>query len=143
MKTQMFPRVLYAEYNEDACFMLSTILGFSGIELQPVHTLAEALRLAQTEDFDLYLLDTRFPEGSGFDLCRQLRQSNPQTPIIFYSGDAYEADKAKGLAAGAIAYFTKPNFADLAATILQNTKCINPLILTGGDIFPVESLHIT
>ena len=143
MKRQNYLRVLYAEENVDCCLMLSTLLGFSDIKIQPAHTLTEALRLAQTEEFDLYLLDTRFPEGSGFDLCRQLRQSNPQTPIIFYSGDAYEADKAKGLAAGAIAYFTKPNFADLAATILQNTKCINPLILTGGDIFPVESLHIT
>ena len=72
------------------------------------NTIAEALRLSQTEHFDLYLLDTRFPEGNGFELCRKLRETVPQTPIVFYSADAYPADNARGILAGADAYLVKP-----------------------------------
>ena len=119
MKTSNYFRVLYAEDNEDACFMLSTLFEFSNIEVLSAHSIAGAFQLAQAEHFDLYLLDTRFPEGSGLGLCRQLREFAPHTPIVFYSGDAYEIDKAKGLAVGADAYLTKPNTDALAATVLQ------------------------
>ncbi len=119
MQSTIHPRVLYADDNEDSCFMLSTMLAFSNIETTPVNSIVEALRLAQTEKFDLYLLDTRFPEGSGLELCRQLRGFNPQTPIVFYSGDAREADKAKGLAAGADAYLVKPDSDGIAPAVFQ------------------------
>jgi CheY-like chemotaxis protein len=128
MQSLTRPRVLYADDNEDSCLMLSTMLGFSNIETTSVNTIDEAFRLAQAEQFDLYLLDTRFPEGSGLDLCKQLRDSNPQTPIVFYSGDAGEPDKAKGLTAGADAYLVKPDSDTVAATIFrllkQSTKSV-------------------
>ncbi len=70
----------------------------------------------------MYLLDSRFPEGSGLDLCRQLHEFNPQIPIVFYSGNAYEADKAKGFAAGADAYLVKPDSEGIAPAIFQLVK---------------------
>lgn len=112
-------RVLYAETNDDACLMVTVTLKFMNIEVVIAKTIAEACRLAEAEKFDLYLLDNRFPDGDGFDLCRHLRKSSPQTPILFYSADAYETDKAKGFAAGANQYLTKPYFGDLAATVRQ------------------------
>jgi len=48
------------------------------------------------------------PDGSGVELCRRVRKFNQQTPIIFYSGLAYEADIRKAFAAGAQAYLVKP-----------------------------------
>lgn len=102
--------------------MLSTLLGFSGIETISANTIGKALQLAQTKQFDLYLLDTRFPEGSGLDLCRKLREFNSRTPIVFYSGDAREVDKAKGIAAGADAFLVKPNSDAVTATIFQLLK---------------------
>ena len=116
------PRVLYADDNEDACLMLSTLLGFSNIETTAANTIDDALKLARAEQFDLYLLDTRFPEGSGLELCRRLREFNPQTPIVFYSGDAYESDKAKGFAAGADAYLVKPDSDGVAPAVFQLIK---------------------
>ncbi len=115
-------RVLYADDNEDACFMLITLLGFSNIEVTPARTINEALQLAEAELFDLYLLDTQFPEGSGLELCCKLRENNRQTPIVFYSGDAREKDKANGLAAGADAYLVKPNSDTVTATIIRLLK---------------------
>ena len=112
-------RVLYAEDNDDAGLMLGIMLGFLGIEVITAKTVAEALQLAQIESFDLYLLTSRFPHGSGLELCQQLRDFAPKTPIVFYSGDAYPTDKAKGLLAGANAYLIKPDSDTIAPTIFQ------------------------
>jgi DNA-binding response OmpR family regulator len=46
----------------------------------------------------------------------------PHTPILIYSGCAFENDKKKGLAAGASDYLTKPYLGDLAVTIRENIK---------------------
>ena len=119
MQSPTRPRVLYADDNEDSWLMLSTMLGFSSIETTSANTIDEALRLAQAEQFDLYLLDTRFPEGSDLELCRKLRAFNSSIPIVFYSGDAGETDKAKGFTAGADAYLVKPDSDTVMPTIFR------------------------
>ena len=116
------PRVLYADDNEDARLMLIKYLEFSNIEVQSAKTIDEALKMAQTRQFDLYLLDTRFPEGNGLELCQKLKELDSQIPIVFYSGEGYETNKAKGLDAGAKAYLVKPNLDAIAPTIFQLTK---------------------
>ncbi len=75
MQSLTRPRVLYADDNEDSCLMLSTMLGFSSIETTSATTIDEALRLAQAEQFDLYLLDSRFPEISCLQLSRFIYSS--------------------------------------------------------------------
>jgi DNA-binding response OmpR family regulator len=112
-------RILYAENNEDAGFMLSILLGYSGIDVLPARTIAEAIREAKNNEFDAYLLDNRFMDGSGEELCRQLLEMNPHVPVVFYSGDGGSIDKKKGLAAGAGAYLVKPNLDKIAPTILR------------------------
>jgi DNA-binding response OmpR family regulator len=54
---------------------------------EPVATnyASDALQLAQTDDFDLYILSRRFPVDSGESLCRKLHAIAPRTPIIFLS----------------------------------------------------------
>ncbi len=121
MKNQL--RVLCVD-DDDTCELLTMMLGISNIEVKATHSVADAWRLAQIESFDLYLLETRLPDGNGFDLCRRLRRFAPRAPIVFYSGDAYPVDRQKGLAAGANDYLTKPYLADLTATIRQNIEQI-------------------
>jgi len=119
MKKTEHSRVLYADDNDDACLMVSILLGFSDIETITANTVAEAWRLSQCEHFDLYLLDVKFPVGCGLELCRKLRDFASDTPIIFYSGKAFDTDKQKGLAAGANAYLTKPYIDNLSDRIIQ------------------------
>lgn len=114
--------ILYVEDNEDSGFMLFTLLGFAEIDVSLVRSVEEGFQTALNKHFDLYLLDTKFPEGNGFELCQKLRELKPQTPIVFYSGDAYENDKYKGLLAGANVYLTKPNVDTVAPTIFQLVK---------------------
>ena len=113
------PRVLCVDDDQDSRDMLSQLLMLQRIEAKAVGTAAEALSSIQAERFDLYLLDSRLPDLDGFELCRRMRVFDPQTPILFFSGEAYETDKQKGLAAGANVYVSKPNIEDLLGTIKQ------------------------
>ena len=71
-------------------------------------TSAEALRLSQNERFDLYLLDSWLPDGTGIELCQHIRSFDPATPILFLSADALPQTQADAFRAGAQAYLTKP-----------------------------------
>jgi CheY-like chemotaxis protein len=57
----------------------------------------------------------------GFELCRQLRTSDPNTPIVFFSAAAYDADKRRAFQAGANEYVSKP---DLDALLQSLSKHI-------------------
>jgi DNA-binding response OmpR family regulator len=72
-------------------------------------TIASGIALAGSERFDLYLLDSWLPDGSGLDLCKQIREFDKTTPILFYSAAAYEADREQALRCGAQAYLIKPS----------------------------------
>jgi DNA-binding response OmpR family regulator len=115
-------RILYAEDDQDSRDLVVMMCRLSGIEVVTTETVAEAWQLARSKRFELYLLDTRFPDGDGLELCRRLRSFAPRIPILIYSGNAYEADKKKGLAAGANDYLTKPFMGNLAETIRQNIE---------------------
>jgi len=65
--------------------------------------------LAGSQHFDLYLLDSWLPDGSGLDLCKQIREFDQATPIVFYSAAAYEIDRDQALLSGAQAYLVKPS----------------------------------
>jgi DNA-binding response OmpR family regulator len=112
-------RVLYVDNNEDAREMLITLLGIAEIEVITVGTAAQALALIETEVFDLYVLEAWLPEVDGFELCRRMRALDPNTQVLFFSGAAYEADRKKGLEAGADAYVVKPNIDDLVGNIMK------------------------
>jgi DNA-binding response OmpR family regulator len=49
------------------------------------------------------------PDGSGLDLCKQIREFDKATPILFYSAAAYEMDRAEAIKSGAQAYLIKPS----------------------------------
>ena len=100
--------VLYIEDDKDTRELVTLLLEQSGYELVAAENYEEALLLARTNRFDRYLIDHRMSGGSGIDLCKKLREFNPFTPVLFYSGAAYETDKQQAFVAGAQAYLVKP-----------------------------------
>lgn len=112
-------RVLCVDDDEDACEMLSFLLNSYRIDATCVRSAAEAWLKIRAERFDLFMLDAWLPRLDGFEFCRQIRESDSTTPILFYSGAAYDADKQKGIAAGANAYVTKPDLEGLVETMLD------------------------
>lgn len=109
MRTKNTPRVLYIEDHEDTRELVTLVLEQRSYEVVTGSTIESGIALAGSQEFDLYLLDSWLPDGSGLDLCRQIRQFDKATPILFYSAAAYEIDKAQAINCGAQAYVTKPS----------------------------------
>ena len=85
---------------------LAEVLRSEGFETLVAGTVAEALEQARREP-DLVLLDVMLPDGSGFDVCRELRRDS-QVPIIMLTARGEEADRVIGLELGADDYVVKP-----------------------------------
>ena len=112
-------RILYVARNEGDWLLLRALLDFPHIEIILADTVANALEQMQSGRFNLYLLETRLPDGDGFELCRLMRELTPNTPVVFYSGDAGEIYRQRGLAAGADVYLAKPYLDSLTTTISE------------------------
>jgi DNA-binding response OmpR family regulator len=68
----------------------------------------EGLYLASVNEYDLILLDIQLPLKDGIEVCKSIRTSNNQTPIIMLTAKDSIEDKIKGLDIGANDYLAKP-----------------------------------
>lgn len=71
-------------------------------------TCKEARKILESESFSLIILDVMLPDGSGFDLCSELRTMGYSTPILFLTACDDEIQIVRGLDSGADDYVTKP-----------------------------------
>jgi len=86
---------------------IQSILEVAGYDVVVANDGASALATFATEDPVLVLLDVRMPDMTGLEVCRRIREFST-VPVIFLTALAEEADKVKGLDAGADDYITKP-----------------------------------
>ena len=86
---------------------LAETLTREGFHLEVAGTAAGAVEAAGRVRPDLILLDLMLPDGSGFDVCREVRR-NSQVPIIMLTARGDEADRVIGLELGADDYVVKP-----------------------------------
>jgi DNA-binding response OmpR family regulator len=119
-------RVLYVEDHEDTRELITIVLRQRNFEVSNARTVDGGVKLASEERFDLYLLDSWLPDGSGLDLCRRIRNFDLVTPILFYSAAAYQEDKSMALSAGAQAYLIKPSqtseLCDLVSSLIDKAR---------------------
>jgi len=99
--------VLLVEDEESITAPLSEALSREGFEPVIAGTAADALELAASRSPDLVLLDLGLPDGSGLDVCRELR-SRSTVPIIMVTARGEETDRIVGLEVGADDYVVKP-----------------------------------
>jgi DNA-binding response OmpR family regulator len=109
MQMKNSPRVLYIEDHDDTRELVTLVLEQKSLQVVTGSTIKTGVALASSQEFDLYLLDSWLPDGSGLDLCRQIRQFDQATPILFYSAAAYEIDRDEAMNSGAQAYLIKPS----------------------------------
>ena len=100
--------ILYIEDHEDTRDLITLVLSRSNHQVTTGSRIEDALKLARQQHFDLYILDSWLPDGTGIELCKQLREFDHRTPIMFFSGLAYEADKQAAIDHGAQRYLIKP-----------------------------------
>ena len=87
---------------------LTDRLTSEGYQVETAGDAQTGLARASKDKFDLILLDVMLPGGSGFDVCRDLRQRGIKTPIIMLTARGQVIDKVLGLKIGADDYVTKP-----------------------------------
>ncbi len=89
-----------------------------GYEVESATTYAMASTMATSAAFDAILMDVMLPGGSGFDLCREVRQRGIATPILMLTARGQIVDRVVGLKLGADDYLVKPfDMAELLARI--------------------------
>lgn len=104
----MGKRLLVVDDEESIVTLLQFNLEQAGYEVETAKDGAEGLELAKQQPFDLIVLDLMLPEMDGIDVCKQLRISKVQTPILMLTAKDDEFDKVLGLELGADDYMTKP-----------------------------------
>jgi DNA-binding response OmpR family regulator len=111
-------KILVIEDEPDIVRGLRDALTFEGFEVQSRSTGADGLEAAASWAPDCVLLDLMLPDDNGYRVCETLRSRDPVVPIIILTAKAQEADKVRGLDAGADDYVTKPfSIAELIARI--------------------------
>ena len=110
------PRILFVDDHEDTRFLLLQWLGSKGFEVATAENFGQALNLAKTQTFDLFILDYKFSEGTGKELCEKIREFDPATPIVFFSG-SHPKLQQEALSCGAQGFVMKPEFDTLLCTI--------------------------
>ncbi len=99
--------------------------------------------LVGREQFDLFVLDSKLPDGTGVELCERIRQRDQTTPILFCSALAFEKNcsalafeknKEEAFASGAQKYLVKP--IDLSVLFATVAELVGPTTKTSAEAKP-------
>jgi len=131
-------RILVIEDDEEAARLLARGLREEGWVVDVAHTGAAGDEMATINTYDAIVLDWMLPDHDGVAICRALRKTGVQAPILMLTArDAIE-DRVIGLNAGADDYLTKPfAFAELLArlhALFRRSELTRPILLTVDDL---------
>lgn len=136
----MAEKILILEDEDSIRKLVAVSLGKAGYEVLECGTCAQALACAeQHADVAIALLDVMLPDGSGFDVCTQLRSKSAAMGIIMLTALSRESDKIRGFAGGADDYVPKPfSLAELTARVEALYRRVTgaagrKTVLTSGD----------
>lgn len=101
-------RILLVEDEEQLRKIIKMNLEMEGYEVVATDNGKKALEVADSQHFDLMVLDVMLPEVNGFQICEQVRLRNSKVGIIIISAKDTSQDRIMGLKLGADDYLTKP-----------------------------------
>jgi len=111
-------RVLIVEDDPELAVLLRDGLRAQRIDPTVAATFAAGREQAALTSFDVIILDVRLPDGTGFDLCGELRRQGVTTPVLMLTALDAVDDRVRGLEVGADDYLTKPfAFRELVARL--------------------------
>ncbi|GAA0791585.1 DNA-binding response regulator [Clostridium sp. AF19-22AC] len=100
-------RIFLVEDDKAIAKNLMLLLGSEGFTVTPAATQKEALAVLEEGKFDLALVDLFLPDGNGFTVCTEIKETQ-DIPVIFLTASGDEASVVTGLNMGADDYITKP-----------------------------------
>jgi DNA-binding response OmpR family regulator len=101
-------RVLVVEDDPGVRSVVTEVCRRDGYEVLEAGTGKQAVRMVETNEPDLVLLDWVLPDLSGIEVCRELRRQGMMCPIVMLTGRTDNLDMVVGLEVGADDYITKP-----------------------------------
>jgi len=104
----MNPRILLVEDEENLLEAIKLNLELEGYDIEVAETGKKALKITQTQRFNLIILDVMLPEINGFEVCENIRMKDTDTPILFLTAKDSSEDKLNGFKLGGDDYLTKP-----------------------------------
>ena len=115
--------ILVVEDDVNMAQAVKTELEYEDYQVSLAHDGVTGLSMARQSDFDLILLDWMLPGITGVEICRRLRKTGNQVPIIFITAQNAISDRVSGLDSGADDYITKPfNIEELLARVRSNLR---------------------
>ena len=102
------PHILLVEDEKHIAQGIIFNLELEGFLITHAETGATAMDAFGRQSFDLVVLDLMLPDSHGFDLCREMRKTHPQLPILMLTALGEDQDRVSGLKEGADDYLTKP-----------------------------------
>jgi DNA-binding response OmpR family regulator len=111
-------RIHVVEDEPQVARLLASGLSYKGFEVSVTSSGTEALNRMGESIPDIVILDVMLPDIDGFEVCRRLRSSHTNVPILMLTAKSAVADKVAGLDCGADDYLTKPfDFEELLARV--------------------------
>lgn len=106
----MAKRILVVEDNPDNMKLVTWILEDEGYDIMPVYSGEDCLKVTETEDFDLVLMDISLPGIDGKEATQHLRQTEryKNTPIIALTAHAIKGEDEEIMKSGVDELITKP-----------------------------------
>ena len=139
-KGQLENRVLVVDDEKLIVKGLKFSLEQDGMQVDCAYDGEEALEYAQSNQYDIILLDIMLPKMSGLEVCQQIRE-NSNVPIIMLTAKGDDMDKIMGLEYGADDYITKPfNVLEVKARMKAIMRRVAPAkksdrkVIEAGDL---------
>jgi two-component system copper resistance phosphate regulon response regulator CusR len=133
-------RILVVEDEHKVASFIARALREEAYAVDVAATGQKALELVLDARYDVILLDIRLPGLSGIEVCRELRQSGIETPILMLTARSLVSQRVEGLNAGADDYLTKPfAIAELRARV---RALIRRALHQGGSKLTYEDIEL-
>lgn len=101
-------KILIVEDDQRVAELIKRGLEEQGFEAALAYDGLSGKKLSSQDQFDLVITDIILPKMDGLDLCKYIRQTNPDLPIIMLTALGTTDDKVEGFDAGADDYLVKP-----------------------------------
>lgn len=112
-------KILFVDDTSDTRLLVEFSLQQDGFEVTTAETADEGAAQARANTYSLILLDIGLPDKDGLELCRQIRQFDSRTPILFYTAFADLLDHEEAARAGAQGWLRKPEDTAHLSTLIR------------------------
>ena len=124
MDTIVTHKILLVEDHHDTARAMARLLNLSGYHVHTANTFAAALKMCDEErQFDLVISDVGLPDGSGYDLMREMLERACTTKGIAVSGYGTDKDVEDSLRAGFAVHLVKPVEFDVLCDAIHRVIC--------------------